>query len=68
MPEMTPLIIILLISIFMVVEWIGREQQYALAFLGIKWKRPLRWALYYAIIGAIFWFGDKGQSFIYFQF
>ncbi len=28
-----------LILIFILIEWIGREQQYAIAYLGIKWKR-----------------------------
>jgi alginate O-acetyltransferase complex protein AlgI len=60
--------IILLISIFILIEWIGREGQYAIANMGIKWKRPIRYAMYYAIIIAILWFGGKEQQFIYFQF
>lgn len=60
--------IIILISIFVFIEWLGREGQYAISNLGLKWKRPLRYAMYYAIIIAIFWFGGKEQQFIYFQF
>jgi Predicted membrane protein involved in D-alanine export len=60
--------LILLISVFLVIEWLGRNQQYAIASIGVKWKRPQRWALYYAIVFAIFWFGGKEQQFIYFQF
>ena len=59
---------IILVSIFTCIEWLGREQQYALAKLGLNWKRPLRYAFYYAIIVAIFWFSGKEQQFIYFQF
>ena len=59
---------IILVAIFVLVEWKGREGQYAIAHLGIKWKRPIRYAMYYAIIIAIFWFGGKEQQFIYFQF
>ncbi|MBW8049397.1 MAG: MBOAT family protein [Cytophagales bacterium] len=59
---------IILVGIFVLIEWKGREGQYAIAHLGIKWKRPLRYAIYYAIIIAIFWFGGKKQQFIYFQF
>ena len=62
------LITILLIAIFLFIEWLGREQQYAIQNLGIKWKRSLRNAMYYAIFIAIFWFGGKEQQFIYFQF
>jgi len=57
-----------LISIFVLVEWMGREGQYALAHLGLKWKKPIRYTFYYSIIIAIFWFGGKEQQFIYFQF
>lgn len=60
--------IIALTLLFILIEWIGREHQYAIQQFGAKWKRPLRYAFYYAIIFAIFWFGGKEQQFIYFQF
>lgn len=60
--------IVLLTSIFLIVEWLGREQQYAIANLGIKWYKPLRWAMYYIIILAIYNFTGSEQQFIYFQF
>lgn len=60
--------IIILISIFVLIEWIGRDGHYAISNIGLKWKRPIRYAMYYAIIIAIFWFGGKEQQFIYFQF
>ena len=56
------------VVIFVLIEWKGRESQYAIEHLGIKWKRPLRYAMYYLIIIIIFWFGGKEQQFIYFQF
>jgi alginate O-acetyltransferase complex protein AlgI len=63
-----PKTILLIISVFFLLEWFGREKQYAIQSLGTKWKRPVRYALYYAIIIAIVWFGGKEQEFIYFQF
>ncbi|RNC80033.1 MAG: MBOAT family protein [Balneola sp.] len=60
--------IILLLSIFILIEWLGRDGQYAISNLGLSWKRPLRYGMYYALILAIFWFGGKEQEFIYFQF
>jgi len=60
--------ITLLIFIFILIEWMGRDQRYAIARLGLKWKSPLRYALYYAIVFSIFWFGGGAQQFIYFQF
>jgi alginate O-acetyltransferase complex protein AlgI len=59
---------IILVATFVLVEWKGREGQYAIEHLGIKWTPILRYAMYYAIIIAIFWFGGKEQQFIYFQF
>jgi len=59
---------IVLIALFIMLEWHGREGQYAIAKLGRKWKRPLRYTFYYALIIAIIVFGGKEQQFIYFQF
>jgi D-alanyl-lipoteichoic acid acyltransferase DltB (MBOAT superfamily) len=59
---------IIILFIFILIEWFGRQGQYAIAQLGIKWKKPVRWTFYYAIILAIFYFGGKEQQFIYFQF
>jgi alginate O-acetyltransferase complex protein AlgI len=67
-PEVFPIITIALVFIFVIVEWIGREGQYGIAQIGLKWKWPFRFLMYYAIIIAIFWFGGKEQEFIYFQF
>jgi len=67
-PQVHPRTIIPLIMLFALIEWFGRESQYAIANLGIKWKSPLRYAMYYAIIFAIFWFSGEEQQFIYFQF
>lgn len=67
-PEVRPRNLILLIIVFVFIEWLGREGQYAISNLGLRWKRPIRYAMYYTIIIAIFWFGGKEQQFIYFQF
>jgi D-alanyl-lipoteichoic acid acyltransferase DltB (MBOAT superfamily) len=62
------LITVFLVIGFVIVEWIGREQQYAIAKLGFSWKRPFRWSIYYGIIILILNFSGKDQQFIYFQF
>lgn len=59
---------LLLVLIFLIVEWIGRNEEYALARLGFNWIRLARYAMYYAIFISLFWFGGKEQQFIYFQF
>lgn len=68
LPTVKPVYLFILIILFMVIEWFGREEQYAIAKIGLQWKRPIRYAFYYAIVFAIFWFGGKEQQFIYFQF
>ncbi len=57
-----------LIAIFLAVEWWGREDQYAIETVSVKFSRPVRWVTYYSIIAIIFLFAGQGQTFIYFQF
>lgn len=66
--DIHPAKIIVLIVIFVLVEWSGRESQFAIQKTGLKWKPPLRYAMYYAILITILWFSGKEQQFIYFQF
>lgn len=56
------------IIVFMVIEWFGREQQYAIANLGFKFPRPFRLAFYYSLVMVIFYFSGSEHQFIYFQF
>ena len=63
-----PFAAVLIILFFVVIEWIGREHQYALARFGVSWYKPVRWAVYYILVIAIFLFMGKEQQFIYFQF
>ncbi len=59
---------ILFVLVFIIIEWLGRHQQYALGGFGLKWPRPVRWAFYYCLAMIIFLFAGKEQQFIYFQF
>jgi hypothetical protein len=58
----------ILIFVFLVIEWLGRNELFAIERLGFTWKRPVRYAFYYSIVLAIFLFMGKQQQFIYFQF
>ena len=62
------LITILLLILFILIEWKGREGSYALEQIGLEWRRPLRYLMYYSLIILIFWFSGNEQEFIYFQF
>ena len=65
---MKPMLAILLTIAFVFIEWLGRHEEFALASLGVNWKRPLRHTLYYSLILIIIFFGGNQQEFIYFQF
>lgn len=67
-PDIMPNTLFLFLILFLVIEWLGREQQYAIANLGLKWPKAVRWAKYYAIISFMYYFGGSEQQFIYFQF
>ena len=63
-----PLTLIFLIILFVFIEWQGKEEQYAIEKLGLKWPIYARWAMYYVFIFCIFNFAGSGEQFIYFQF
>lgn len=66
--DMHPLTMFGLLGVFIMLEWFGRKQQYAIEATGLTWRRPLRYAFYYSLILCIFFFGGNIQEFIYFQF
>ncbi|GHB37141.1 MBOAT family O-acyltransferase [Mongoliitalea lutea] len=62
--------LIALLILFMVIEWIGRENKYALENI-YKLKLPIRWVIYFILVFALFYLtgmADLDQEFIYFQF
>ena len=66
--KMNALITLCLIVLFLLIEWLGRNEQFALKSFGVKWKPIIRLLLYYCIVFLIFVFSGKDQQFIYFQF
>ena len=59
----------ILILLFMTIEWIGRNEKFAIAAIGLKWNRVVRWAWYSFIIFLIgFYMQTTETPFIYFQF
>jgi len=68
MPELVGMrSIILLTLVFILFEWIGRENRFALAHV-THWKKPVRYLIYYTILLLMFLFTGEQQEFIYFQF
>ena len=67
-PTVKPYILFCLLMIFILIEWLGRENKYALEKFGFGLPRLIRWGFYYLLIFAIFYFAGSEQQFIYFQF
>lgn len=67
-PDGLPKMLILLIMLFTTVEWLGRENRYAIEKIGLTWSRPYRYTFYYALIVTLLMFATKEKEFIYFQF
>lgn len=54
---------------FLLMEWIGRDQQYAIQKFGVTWPGALRWGFYYFLIFLLGLFMQTNEMpFIYFQF
>ena len=45
-----PFTITSLIILFMMIEWNGRENKYAIEKLGVKWRSPFRYLMYYSVL------------------
>ena len=67
-PEIRPKKIILLIVVFLFLEWLGREGKYGIENLFISSKRSLRWIIYMILIILILYYAGGEQPFLYFQF
>jgi len=67
-PSVRPVFIFALVLFFIFIEWVGREDQYALQNFGLKWHKLFRYMFY--LILSLFIFANLGveQTFIYFQF
>ena len=60
---------IILVVIFVLVEWKGRENEYAITKFALSKNRFIRWAVYVSIAIVIFYAGNfEDNTFIYFQF
>ncbi|HEY1871201.1 MAG TPA: MBOAT family O-acyltransferase, partial [Chitinophagaceae bacterium] len=69
-PDISPegIGLLMLVLIFMLIEWCGREQQFAIAHIDRVFPKSIRWVTYCGIIISIFYLSGREQAFIYFQF
>jgi alginate O-acetyltransferase complex protein AlgI len=63
------IVTLFLVIFFIIIEWQGREGEFAISFIGQKWYRPIRWVFYSILIFLIGMYMPSVESpFIYFQF
>lgn len=60
--------VLILLVAFLLIEWKGRGDQYAIEQFISRWRKPTRVFFYYGLIFCLFWFAGEVQQFIYFQF
>ncbi len=64
----SPQYFVFFLLFFVVIEWFGRSNEYALEKFAFGWKRPFRWMFYSGLILVIILLRGNQQEFIYFQF
>ncbi|QAA81281.1 MBOAT family protein [Aequorivita sp. H23M31] len=68
-PDITyALVTLFLVALFFCIEWLGRDEEFGISKIAVKWNRPYRWGFYFALIALMFIFSGREQEFIYFQF
>ncbi len=61
---------VIFIVLLLIIEWAGREKQYAIQTLGLGWPKFFRYLFYCSLTFAILYFSvaTSEKQFIYFQF
>jgi len=60
--------VIILIVLFVLFEWLGRNYLHPVQYVTDKLNRSARWLFYYLLSLSIFWYWGSEEQFIYFQF
>lgn len=67
-PEVFPKTVLGYLFLFLLIEWLGRKETFALQKIGLNWRKPLRIAFYYSLVLIVLYFYGKEYQFLYFQF
>lgn len=67
-PEVRPRTLIIIVFLFILFEWFGKNDEYAFEKFVIRWPKPLRIISYCLLTFLIFYYAGQDQQFIYFQF
>ena len=65
----TPKTMPMFIAVFTLIEWCGRNDQFAIEKTGLKWNSYMRYIFYSLICVSVLWYSQGVEkTFIYFQF
>jgi alginate O-acetyltransferase complex protein AlgI len=67
-PTVFPVLLLSIVVLFCIIEWLGRENSYAIEKLFLNRPSFIRYVFYLLLILCLFLFEGKGDQFIYFQF
>ena len=67
-PEIPSIKVIFLVIIFIFLEWLGREGEYAIENVFISCEMSVRWMIYTIFVVLILYYAGAEQPFLYFQF
>jgi D-alanyl-lipoteichoic acid acyltransferase DltB (MBOAT superfamily) len=67
-PETLPYGLFFIVFCFIILEWIGREGNYGIEKIGLRWPAVIRWSFYVILIMTCIANYKLKQEFIYFQF
>ncbi len=67
-PEIFPKTVLGYIFLFLTIEWIGRNDNFAIEKISNNWSRLYRITFYYVLVSLILYNYGKNYQFLYFQF
>nr|WP_291113549.1 MBOAT family O-acyltransferase [Flavobacterium sp. UBA6135] len=67
-PEIFPKTLLGFIFLFIMIEWFGRKDNYAIEKFALNWKKPNRIVFYYILTLLILYYYGRDYQFLYFQF
>jgi len=67
-PEIFPKTLVGYIFLFLMIEWLGRKDNYAIEKFALNWKKANRMVFYYVLTLLIVYYYGRDFQFLYFQF
>jgi len=70
-PQLRPYFLLLILSVFILIEWKGRFFEFGIQYLFVNQPNLIRWSVYYLLIFGVIlnsYLHSEAKEFIYFQF